>query len=74
MNQQPLMAVLSVYPAPKASDELMWQELRRAWGEENGDARKGEGASDVDAMDARSRMSQRIEKVLLTTRLSWSTR
>jgi hypothetical protein len=73
MNQQSLMAALSVYPAPKASDELMWQELRRAWREEGGDDRK-EGASDVDATDAQCGMAQRIEKVLLITRLSWSTR
>ncbi len=74
MNQQSLMAVLSVYPAPKASDELMWQELRRAWREEDGSGRKAQEISDGDATDVQSRMSQRIEKVLLTTRLSWSTR
>ncbi len=74
MNQQSLMAVLSSYPAPKASDELMWQELCRAWGKEGGDDRKAQDVSGIDAMDAQSRMSQRIEKVLLTTRLSWSTR
>jgi hypothetical protein len=68
------MAVLSVYPAPKASDELMWQELRRAWREEDGNDRKAQEISDDDATDVQSRMSQRIEKVLLTTRLSWSTR
>ncbi len=74
MNQQSLMAVLSAYPAPKASDELMWQELRRAWNEDRDDDQKAQAISDDEAADARSLMSQRIEKILLTTRLSWSTR
>ncbi len=68
MNQQPLMAVLSAYPAPKASDELLWQELKRAW-------RNDKAEREISGDDAaQALMSGRIEKILLTTRLSWATR
>ncbi len=70
MNQQSLMAVLSAYPAPKASDELLWQELKRAW--RNDKAEQPREISGDDAAEAL--MSRRIEKILLTTRLSWATR
>lgn len=70
MNQQSLMAVLSAYPAPKVSDELLWQELKRAW--RNDKAEQHREISGDDATQAL--MSGRIEKILLTTRLSWATR
>ncbi len=70
MNQQSLMAVLSAYPAPKASDELLWQEMKRAWRND-----KAEQCREICGDDAaQALMAGRIEKILLTTRLSWATR
>ncbi len=59
MNQQTQMAILSAYPACKASDVLLWQELGLMEDLADGDHK------------ARSLMSDRIAKILLTTRLSW---
>jgi hypothetical protein len=70
MNQQTLMAALCAYPAPKASDELLWQVLNQAW-------RNAAPVSQVrerseDESSAQSMMSMKTEKMLLITRRSWA--
>ncbi len=74
MNQQTLMAALSAYPSPKASDELLWQMLNQAWRNEapvcHRNAREG---SDDDLSCTQSLMSGKIEKMLSVTRHSWAT-
>lgn len=73
MNQQTLMAVLSAYPAPKASDELLWRELTKAWrNEASARSRKAREISDDDEPHAQSPMSRNLEKILSTTRSYWA--
>ncbi len=67
MNQQTLMASLSAYPAPKASDEFLWRQLSQAWLNEK-TARHDEESC------IQSLMSQKIEKMLSVTRYSWAAR
>jgi hypothetical protein len=63
MNQQILMSSLSAYPASKASDMWLWQELcGQIPGEQHGN----------DEEEERSRMAARMQKILLTTRHSWA--
>ena len=62
MNQQILMSSLSAYPASKASDMWLWQELcGQIPGEQHGNDE-----------EERSRMAARMQKILLTTRHSWA--
>jgi hypothetical protein len=73
MNQQTLMAVLSAYPAPKASDELLWRELTKAWrNEASARSRKVREISDDDEPCAQSPMTRNLEKILSTTRSYWA--
>jgi len=73
MNQQTLMAVLSAYPAPKASDEFLWQELRQAWLNEGpAHHRIVRERLDDEEFCAQSAMTRNIEKILATTRCSWA--
>jgi hypothetical protein len=74
MNQQTLMAALSAYPSPKASDELLWQMLNQAWrNEEPARHRNVREGADDDVSCTQSLMSGKIEKMLLTTRQFWAT-
>jgi hypothetical protein len=73
MNQQTLMAVLRAYPAPKASDELLWRELTKAWrNEASARSRKVREISDDDEPRAQSPMTRNLEKILSTTRSYWA--
>lgn len=73
MNQQTLMAVPRAYPAPKASDELLWQEPGQAWlNDEPAHYRNVQGRADDDELCAPSLMHKNIEKMLSTTRFSWA--
>lgn len=73
MNQQTLMAVLSAYPAPKASDELLWRELTKAWRNEAfAHSRKVEETSDDEEVRAPSPMIRNLEKILSATRSCWA--
>ncbi len=75
MNQQPPTAVLSAYPAPKASDGRAWQELIRARIDAQlAHPRNVQRTSDGDASSEQSLMSQRIQKMLMITRSAWATR
>ncbi len=73
MNQQTLMAVLRAYPAPKASDELLWRELTQAWRKEaSARSRKVLEISDDEEACAQSPMTGNLEKILSTTRAYWA--
>ncbi len=64
MNQQTFTTSLSAYPAAKASDMWLWQELSRTV--------LNDGSAEDDASKVCSLMSARLEKILLTTRGSWA--
>ena len=68
MNQQTLMTALSAYPAPKASDELLWRELTQAWRSEA----FARSTSDDEGLCTQSPMSRNLEKILSTTRSCWA--
>lgn len=73
MNQQTLMTVLRAYPAPKASDELLWRELTQAWrNEAHARSRKVREISDDEEPCAQSPMTGNLEKILSTTRSNWA--
>ncbi len=75
MNQQTLMASFSAYPAPKASDVLLWQVLSRTWpNEEPVQHGNIQESLDDDMTRTQSVMTARLEKILLTTRHSWAKR
>lgn len=74
MNQQ-MMAVLSAYPAPKASDEFLWLQLNQAWlSEELAQCHNVPKRLDDDLLGTQSLMPLNIEKILSITRFSWTTR
>lgn len=73
MNQQTLMAVLGAYPAPKASDELLWRELTQAWrNEASARSRRVQETPDDEEPRVQSPMSRNLEKILSTTRSCWA--
>ncbi len=72
MNQQTLMAALCAYPAPKASDELLWQLLNQAWRNEKSVSHRNVRGRSDDVPCARSMMSMKTEKMLMITRRSWA--
>ena len=73
MNQKNLMAVLRAYPAPKASDELLWRELTQAWrNEASARRRKVREISNDEKACAQFPMTRNLEKILSTTRAHWA--
>lgn len=75
MNQQTLMAALSAYPAPKASDELLWRILTQVWLDAEPEQQTDvEQRPDGEGPCAQSVMAKNLEKILSTTRSSWSVR